>query len=148
MKSSAGPLCRLVEPGDSYLLSTWSYPFGINFFNDFTNTGEFQQWWIICERRHPFLNHMVDAVVTNIERYTKEKYPPGKSGVVELAGGGAYTNGIKRLIKEGETKYRVVCPNGNDVLQYRTKWKLWEQIFPTRDKSHYSKQKAEIIKKI
>lgn len=59
--------------------------------------GEYQQWFIICEKKSPIMKHVVDKIIDNILNYRAWYYGRhsyGKLGVLFVTGPVAYTQAI------------------------------------------------------
>lgn len=99
VKSSVDRPLNEVVRGESYLLSFWdngpdgAYP-GWGRQIDTLPRGEFQQWYIAAEPRHPFLGQVIRRVLHNIQHYAPERDGVGKRGVLQTTGPVAYTRAI------------------------------------------------------
>lgn len=101
---------------DKYLLSHWDNARGRPFegFGVHVETpypGEFQQWHIIAEPRHPFLERVIRSVLMNIHCYNPFMDGTGKRAVLRVTGPIAYTNAIRPLL--GRAPSRLV--NSGDL---------------------------------
>ena len=96
IKSAATiPLSRMILPDDEYILAHWALP--TKAIETGIIDGEYQQWHIICRPYHPFLYHVIQNVLANIEKYSPESVGVGKSGVLKVTGPIAYTNAISPI---------------------------------------------------
>jgi mannosyltransferase OCH1-like enzyme len=104
IKSSAQlPLDCIVAPFDRYVLTVWpngpGEPFqGWGFHAELPECrrGEFQNWHVIAEPRHPFLEHVIAHVIDNIACYDGARV--GDVGVWGTTGPIAYSRAIAPLL--------------------------------------------------
>jgi mannosyltransferase OCH1-like enzyme len=125
MKSGpTAPLDATIRDTDEFLLSNWCEgACGRTHWESFVHTGfgEYQQWWIACRPRHPFLRAVIDRCVQNIREYA---YDPddratfGKLGVLVLTGPIAYTRAIHPLVAARPRGCRLVPSSLGGALQY------------------------------
>ena len=103
IKSAAlQPLDSLIAPQDRYVLAYWPNAKGEPFEDwgmykalpDFPR-GEFQNWHIMAEPRHPFLHGAIAQVIANIRGYRVDLHGVGQLGVLRTTGPIAYTYGIR-----------------------------------------------------
>jgi mannosyltransferase OCH1-like enzyme len=138
IKSTATlPLDGVLQPSDSYLLSSWSGK---------TARFEYQQWHIVAAPKHPFLKAVIEAVRKNIDNYNPLTHRVGKNGVLELTGPVVYTSTIRSIeklydhrvvdIEDLGFQYTIVPTSKTDNRRYGH-----EELFP----NHYSDQVAPII---
>ena len=107
IKSTASkPLNKIIKEDDVYLLSQWRNQLGYKFqgwglHDELKNIsgGEFQNWFIAAEKKHPFLLEVIDKAISNIDGYSVEKYGVGVMGVLRLSGPIMYTLTILPLLK-------------------------------------------------
>ena len=142
MKSAARPLCELIRPTDSFILSAWN---GQNLKHLIGNSsGEWQQWWLASEPEHPIMKELIDTIVENIENYDPFRSPPGPNLVFFMTGPVLYTQTVNRLIKTGaiDKKFNVrsTCTFGNGTFIYDFAGK-----HNTNSKTHYTKQRSSFV---
>lgn len=121
--SSVQPLDTLVTPQDRYVLAYWPNAKGEPFegwglyqtLPDFPR-GEFQNWHIIAEPRHPFLRGVIGQVIANIRGYSVERYGVGQTGVLQTTGPIAYTHGIRPYLNS--SAHRLAGSHGELGLAY------------------------------
>lgn len=116
-KSGANSLCTLIRPDDRMLVSTWSY--NVWDFSTSLNRrpyGEFQQWWLAAEARHPALLAVIEKVIENIENPTPD--PDPRSEVLRTTGPIPFTEVIDKRMRDGGDGVRLTCANGNGVMVY------------------------------
>ena len=116
----ASELCKLIEPGDTLVLSPWVFPISVGFMKNVPLTGDFQRWWMVVSKKHPFLGHLLNAIMYKIENLNPMLFPTGREGGMHLTGGDIFTVVLNRMEKEGMTEFRIVCPNGNGLLHRNT----------------------------
>ena len=107
IKSTASKqLDRIIRDEDSFLLSQWDnrpgqphYRWGIHPELSHFPGGEYQQWFIAAQPRHPFLKAVIEQVIRNILDYpSKIEQPRGKNGVLKTTGPIAFTLAINQYI--------------------------------------------------
>jgi len=108
---TALPLERFLRPDDAYLLSNWCEgACGRANWDALVGTGfgEYQQWWIACAPRHPFLRAVIRACLANIAAYAHDPTDPwtyGKRGVLLLTGPIAYTRAIRPIARDHASRF-------------------------------------------
>lgn len=140
MKSDAvRPLDALIRPNDAFLLSQWptdqSHRYGsAGRHPELSHIpgGEYQQWFIIASRGHPFLRAVIERVIANLTSYHPFKDGVGAHGVLNVTGPIAYTLAIHPVLERHP--HRVIRSLEEDILTY--------SIFPEkvghRDAGHYA----------
>ena len=123
MKSGpSAPLTETIRHTDEFLLSNWCEgACGRTHWESFVRTGfgEYQQWWIACRPKHPFLRAVIDRCVRNIREYVydaSDRTTFGKLGVLILTGPIAYTQAIHPLVRSGGCRFVPSSLGG--ALQY------------------------------
>lgn len=93
------PLSEVLRPDDAYILSHWDRDLHKGWGNHprLGSVEEYQQWHIVSEPGHPFLDAVIRSVVRNIESYTTVKYGVGRRGVLLLTGPIPYTLAIESV---------------------------------------------------
>lgn len=97
IKSTATkPLDEILLPSDKYLLSHWTGKKcrGWGKYPELGPKGEYQQWFIVSEPDHPFLDRAISRVLHNIHSYKPETFGVGKMGTLRTTGPIAYTLAI------------------------------------------------------
>ncbi len=92
------PLEEVLLPTDEYLLTHWG---GLDWVDELKyRFGEFQNWYIICKPKHPFLKRVIEIVKDNIRNYIggSDKY-----SVLRITGPIAYSKGILELLTQHKT---------------------------------------------
>lgn len=91
----------LIRPDDRMLLSHWQNGPGEKYEQYGLSTGatglargEFQQWFVMAEPRHPFLTAAIEGVVHRIETYWQRRDHAGILGALRLTGPIAYTRAM------------------------------------------------------
>jgi mannosyltransferase OCH1-like enzyme len=125
MKSGpTAPLDGTIRDTDEFLLSNWCEgACGRTHWESFVHTGfgEYQQWWIACRPKHPFLRAVIDRCVRNIRGYAydpNDRSTFGKLGVLVLTGPIAYTRAIRPLFAARARGCRLVPSSLGGALQY------------------------------
>ncbi len=141
------PIGELLHPFDQYWLATWRNQPGevhekYGMWKDLWHLpdGEFQQWHIVTVAGHPFLRAVIDAVLTNIDRYHPCLHGVGRAGVIRVTGPVAYTKAIYPLLDHHS--HRLV--RGEDALglAYSVLGKLAHTSY---FKSHYLELTESVI---
>ena len=104
--TTTNKLDKIIRQEDSFLLSQWDnrpgqphYRWGIHPELSHFPGGEYQQWFIAAQPRHPFLKAVIEKVVRNILDYPlKTEQPRGKNGVLKTTGPIAFTLAINQYI--------------------------------------------------
>ena len=107
--------------------------------------GEYQQWWMAASPRHPALKRVIDRVVSNINKYSRTDYPPGKQSVLRLTGPTTYTISIDEAISSGIPGIRIVCPDGNGAFVYSSKSESHIASYSQAGMRHYSDLTSDIV---
>ena len=94
------------------------------------------------EKKHPFLEAVVDRVLFNIKHYDKKIMGVGKIGVLRLSGPIIYTQTIFSML--GKYKYRIINSRKQGLV-YSIYEEIGKKNFHTLSGDHYSKQKEPII---
>lgn len=103
--------------------------------------GEFQQWHVIGVKGHPFLRAVINDVLASIRNYRPWKDGVGSPGVIRLTGPIAYTQAVAPLVDRYPCK--IVRNEGLLSLEYSVGRDQEHHAF---SKSHYSKQRASVVK--
>jgi SAM-dependent methyltransferase len=98
-------LDEVLREDDSYLLSHWrnhaGEPFhGWGMHDGCGPRGEYQQWHIIAEPNHPFLEAVIKKVAKIIEDYDPFRDDRGKTGVWKTTGPIPYTIAIREIVDQ------------------------------------------------
>ena len=117
------PLRDLIRDDDQYILGQWDNAkgsphegWGLHEQIRDIEGGEYQQWFIICKPKHPFLEAVIRTVTQNILEFPKRsRFTSGRMGVLELTGPIAYSRAIQDCIRrrsliEGQ-EYRLIKPD-------------------------------------
>jgi 2-polyprenyl-3-methyl-5-hydroxy-6-metoxy-1,4-benzoquinol methylase len=119
--TSKNPLDKIITREDSFLISQWRNQLGFRFSSwglhkELINVpgGEFNNWIIISEARHPFLLNVIKRVLYNIKNYNIEKDGVGGDGTLRLTGPIPYTLSIVELLKDN--KYRFFSAEDSGFL--------------------------------
>lgn len=142
------PLSDLIDENDEFFISNWPNLKGEEFYGagllkelKGLEHGEYQQWYIISKPNSPFLEAVIDKVLSNIKKYTPWKIGVAKVGVLRLTGPIPYTLAICPLLNKYSYRY---ARNHNDFsLQY--------SMLPSQNthvelmKNHYSLCSEPII---
>ncbi len=101
------PLDEIVKPDDEYIVAQWDngpgeISEGTGFHKDTAHVsgGEYVNWVIISRPGHPFLEAVIEKVVSNIERYSVHEFGSGKIGVLRTTGPIAMTLAISEILQE------------------------------------------------
>lgn len=104
------PLDDVIKEDDTFIVTQWQNQKGqkdegTGLFSLFTEKlgikdGEYQQWFIICEKHSPVMKHVVNTIINNILTYRAWDYgffSYGKRGVLAVTGPIAYTKAIHQI---------------------------------------------------
>ena len=125
-KSGAGPLRNLIGSDDRMIVSTWGTVVGRPEMAGFYRFGEFQQWWLACEPRHPFMKQLIISVVESVEKRLSSQDLMKHStlvfwyniDVLHLTGPLKFSNEIIKYTSQNGSGIRMVCANGNGIMTY------------------------------
>ena len=136
------PLDRIVN--EDYIMSFWG-PTKKNWglhpeFDAENGVKELVQFFILTKPRHPFLRHVIDQTVDNINNYSVEKFGIGKHGVLKVTGPIMYTNTIWPLLDRYPNK--IVDMEKRLGIKYSV---LGGGKHLKLFKNHYSKQREPIV---
>ena len=135
----ARPLDDVLRPDDSYVISQWQNQAGApaegwGLHRDLIRIpgGEFQQWHVIASARHPFLAHVIEQVVFNLEHYNPAWYGVGLHGVLRVSGPICYSLSIAPML--ALHRYRLV-----DIERLGFHYTIYDRITQHQDpQQHYS----------
>jgi mannosyltransferase OCH1-like enzyme len=143
-------LNKILKNGDKYLLSNWPrhYPkIMLGQHRGISNPiGEYQQWYIISVKGHPFLEQVINNVCNNIVNYNPFLHDFGSWGVFNLTGPIAYSEAIFPIINNYEhTLYKDHLAIGLEYIAISTTNTQagHQAIFK---KTHYSKLIKPVVK--
>jgi hypothetical protein len=103
----------VIDRDDAYLLSQWhngkgeAYE-GWGLWPGLGEGGEYQNWHIVAEPGHPFLEAVIKGVKRNIDNYNPVRDGVAKEGVLRLTGPIAYTMEIREFLKKHSCRYKRV----------------------------------------
>lgn len=145
------PLDEMLTPETRFVISQWRNKFGESFewaglYPELAHVpgGEFQQWFLVSEKGHPFLKAVIDQVLANIRDYTPKRFGTGKEGVLRVSGPICYTLAIWPLRKHFPC---TVCDGVALGFQYSIFEGTSDRDRHSRQPSHYSNLREPIILK-
>jgi mannosyltransferase OCH1-like enzyme len=149
--STTVPLRHVIRESDEYLLSSWCEgECGKSQWDSLVHTGvgEYQQWWIACVPRHPFLRAVIDACVDGIAAYrfdSSDTWTFGKLGVLRLTGPIAYTRAIHPILKKHQ--HRLDTNSFKGAMQYSYSFRHGNSAPKHEDveSAHYSRLMTPIV---
>jgi hypothetical protein len=111
-------------PDDGFVLSQWDLSKRKNVWGAHDELigirgGEYQQWFIISEPGHPFLEAVILKVLDNIANYDRRVHGVGKLGVLRTTGPIPYTLEIHKILDRH--KHRFMASEANGLMYERTK---------------------------
>lgn len=137
IKSSISRTLNEITNNENYLLSHWDNSIdgthkGWGMHIPKLPNGEFQQWFIAAEPKHPFLLKVIKNVLSNIESYSVDIFGVGKIGVLKTTGPIAYTLAVlsclhtapHRLVRNNHILgfvYSIFNSNEFDLLHHTRK---------------------------
>jgi mannosyltransferase OCH1-like enzyme len=151
VKSSTAPLRDVIRADDEYLLSSWCEgECGKANWESMVRTGvgEYQQWWIACAPRHPFLRAVIEKCLANVAAYrfdASDEWTFGKRGVLKLTGPIPYTQAIFPLLGKHKHRLRTNSFDGAFLYSYalRGGGKSHEDV----ERAHYSRLTTPIVRR-
>lgn len=139
------PLRQAIQPSDSFLLSQWKNAkdqrwenWGLHPELSQTPGGEFQQWFIVAEPGHPFLQSVIRATLHNIRNYRTDPCATGKNGVLRLSGPICYTLAILATLRTGRLPHQIV-----DIEERGFEYSIWPDHH--RVPTHYAHRTSAIV---
>ena len=128
-KSGAKSLRDMIRGKDKMLISTWNSlfdPIERPEFAGFYRFGEFQQWWLACVPRHPFMKKLIEKVVRSVDARLKSKQlrKAGFMGyfynidVLKLTGPLVFSAEVIDYVHANGDGIRMLCENGNGIMVY------------------------------
>ena len=148
--STTVPLRDVIRADDEYLLSSWCEgECGKANWEELVRTGvgEYQQWWIACSPRHPFLRAVIDRCLANVAAYrfdASDEWTFGKRGVLKLTGPIPYTQAIVPLLPTHRHRLRTNSFDGAFLYSYVMRGdgaKRHEDV----ERAHYSRLTSPIL---
>lgn len=147
--TSKRKLDEILKADDSYVISQWQNRLGelyagAGFYPELWRIygGEFQQWHVIGEKNHPFLEEVIHRVLFNIKHYNKNLTGVGKIGVLRLSGPIIYTQTIFNML--GKYNCRIVNSREQGLV-YSIYEEMGKKGFHSVSETHYSKQREPIV---
>ena len=141
------PIDEILKQDDQYLLCGWDNRkgeehegYGLHKELSAIEGGEYEQWHIIAAPGSPFLRSVIDAVLTNIDRYKPWLHGTGRMGVLRLTGPIAYTLAIHPLLSKYPYRYERI--NAGYDLVYSALQTSHTSLF----KNHYTRRKDSVVK--
>ncbi|NHN85737.1 hypothetical protein GOB93_13945 [Acetobacter musti] len=138
------PLDSFIRSDDQYLLSHWrngpgepNEGCGLGPEMSSINGGEYQQWHVIGSKGHPFLEDVINNIISRIHKYRDDYFGSGKIGVLRLTGPYVYTTSINKNINKYNHRFFDSYDSGlvyNVVDEYT-------KLF----KNHYSNETLPIV---
>lgn len=99
------PLSQTIDPNAAFVISQWDNKVGQLYIGYGLHPeladvpgGEFQQWNVMTEPRHPFLKAVITRVFNNIRTYTPKQSGTDAYGVLRVSGPIAFTQAIYPLL--------------------------------------------------
>lgn len=139
------PLQKALRPSDTFLLSQWKNGKGQRWENwglhpelSQTPGGEFQQWFIVAEPGHPFLQSVIRATLHNIRNYRSDPFGTGKNGVLRLSGPICYTLAILATMDAVMFRHQIV-----DIEERGFEYSIWPEHHQAPE--HYSRRTGAIV---
>lgn len=144
------PLDEIIKDDDVFISAHWQNDIGQIWENAGIyqsliklgmQYGEYQQWFILCEKNSPIMKHIINEIINNILSYRAWHYgfrSYGKRGVLFVTGPVAYSKAIWQL----NYKYpmRIARYDKDLGFVYNALQQSHENILP-----HYSKFKQPIV---
>jgi hypothetical protein len=145
--TAARPLDEIIKSEDAFLISQWRNQLGFKFqgwglYDELKGVpgGEFQNWFVIAEKSHPFLLSAINSTLSNIDNYTVEKFGVGKKGVLQVSGPIMYTRAIVPLLKGNAVRIFDSASSGLIYSIYKNNREHSKNF-----KHNYARQIEEIV---
>lgn len=148
------PLDTVIKENDTFIVTQWKNEKGqteedAGKFACLTEElgiehGEYQQWFIVCEKHSPIMKHVLNSVIGNILNYRAWHYgfhSYGKRGVLFVTGPVAYTKAIYQIQK----KYPIRFVRYNQDIGFEYNALKNCQIHTKILQNHYANYKTYII---
>jgi len=135
------PLALIIRPEDSCILDIPR-----NYLEPWREKmPTYEQWILIFEPNHPYLNEMIQQMVTNIENKYEPKIPGypklnSKQKILQLTGPDALTKAINKCITNNIVKHRNINYNKYFTLAFTN----YKSMYIT--KKHYSQYNEPLYK--
>jgi inositol phosphorylceramide mannosyltransferase catalytic subunit len=132
------PLEEILRPDDRFIISQWDNgPDGMFPTIGTRKTlnvpgGEYEQWFVIAEPGHPFLEAVLERALENIEKFNPFVFGYGGKGVLNVMGPNLYTLAIRSI--ESSFPNRRICA-WKEGLRYTMLDNL--NAHQKLDKNHY-----------
>ena len=109
------------------------------------NIPTYEQWLLMFEPNHPYLNEMIQQMVINIENKYEPKIPGypflnSKQKILKLTGPDALTRAINKCISNNIVKHRNIDYNKYFTIAFKN----YQSIYIT--KKHYSQYNEPLYK--
>lgn len=119
LKSGAYGLDDLIRTDDRMIVSTWPTYVSTGENEPRPDFGEFQQWWLVCEAKHPIIHRLIETIVRNVsDRLARNELQTDDTrlDVLQTTGPLVFTDVI--LNSKCQNAPRVTLPNGNRTFVY------------------------------
>jgi inositol phosphorylceramide mannosyltransferase catalytic subunit len=143
------PLNEVLKPVRNFLISQWRNRLGERYQGFGCHAelsripgGEFQQWHVAAQAKHPFLKAVVDQTLYNIKTYSPARFGIGRNGVLRVSGPICYTRAIRPLLEHFPVTFADAAGLG---LQYTIYEGQDDAEFHARNPEHYSNLKEPIV---
>jgi mannosyltransferase OCH1-like enzyme len=128
------------SPTDGYILSQWDNtlrPVDCGLHPELADIpgGEYQQWFIISEAGHPYLEAVIKTVLRNIYLYRRDTFGVGREGVLRTTGPIPYTLAIQSIIDQ--QKHRFIKSESDGLV--------YQAIRSPTTGIHYSVLREDVI---
>ena len=149
--STTVPLRDVLRDDDEYLLSSWCEgECGKANWETLVRTGvgEYQQWWLACSPRHPFLRAVIERCLANIAAYRfdpSDEWTLGKRGVLKLTGPIPYTQAIHPMLVRNKHRLRTNSFDGAFLYSYASRPSVGAVKHEDIERAHYSRLTSPII---
>ena len=139
------PLNDILRASDTFVLSQWPNRMGeaaqgAGVYPELARVagGEFQQWFVIAEKNHPFLRRILDQVIDNMNCYSAPWFRVGRIGVLRVSGPIAYTLAMAPVLHKYPARFMHSAKEGLIYSLYQTPSRPHSQAHAL-DPNHYSK---------
>ncbi len=148
------PLDDVIQPDDTFIVTQWqndkgAKDEGTGLFLYLTEAlgikhGEYQQWFIICEKHSAVMKHVVDSIINNILNYRAWHYgfhSYGKRGVLFVTGPVAYTKAVHEIQSYHPIRFERYDKDIGFVYSALQSSKAHTKIL----KNHYANHKSYVV---
>ncbi len=144
-----GSFADLIKPEDEILFFQWANGigapqegYGLHTELSRVPGGEFVQWVLMTQPKHPIMRHVLQTVFHNILNYSPNYFGVGRIGVLRTTGPIAFTQAVAPMLPN--YPFRCLDLQKTDLV-YSIFGETWS---PNENGEHYSNQTHPIFPKL